>query len=242
MGRHIFLFFFLSLPLPVLAASLQVSPTTVTYKQDGKAEVVWLSSTGSDSVTGQVRVYEWTQHDGNDVLVPTRDVIASPSIVSIPEDKTQLVRLIRKTSPDTKEKAYRLIINELPRSAREKEQTGVQLLLKYSIPVFIPPSKQATVPVVTDSSPLQGISVSVHQTGERTWLEVDNKRSEHIRLSELEFVPKNGKSRSLHSGLLGYVLAGSHRQWDITGPLSEGEFRAIINDGTTHEKLLSYTR
>jgi fimbrial chaperone protein len=57
-------------------------------------------------------------------------------VISIPAGQRQLVRLIRNTQiANTTEQAYRLIVDELPNSQTDV-QSGLQLLLKYSIPVF----------------------------------------------------------------------------------------------------------
>lgn len=211
------------------AAALQASPTTVQFKQDGKGRQVWLSGTGSEPVSGQVRVYRWTQQDGRDVLTEARDLVASPPVMQIPAGETQVVRLINKTQAAGQEQAYRLIVNELP-AGKAADKPGVRFLLKYSIPVFVAP-KTASVK--------GGVNFTLHQDHEQQWLVADSTRNTHVRLSKLEFVSAAGKVQPLRPGLLGYVLAESHRQWAVKVPPQKGTLRAIINEGTSPETLLS---
>lgn len=194
-----------------LAAALQVSPTNLTFRHAGeraRAKQVWLTATGDRQVSGQVRVYEWTQRDGQDVLTETRDVIASPPVMIIPAGETQVVRLINKTTSTEREKAYRLIIDELPADDELPARAGVNLLLKYSVPVFVPPP-----PEKAEEASLQGVQFHLKKEGAQRWLVADSSLRTHIQLSQLDYVTRDGKVMRLHQGLLGYVLAGGHREW-----------------------------
>lgn len=221
----------------LIAAALQVSPTTVIFSQNDNAEQLWLSGTGSELVGGQVRLYRWTQKNGQDVLTDTKDILVSPPVMQVPPGETQIVRLIRKIPADDYEQAYRLIVNELPPASRTRRAPGIQLLLKYSIPVFIAPRVDFNVA----PSSLSGIRFSLRQQNKEQFLVADNSRNTHIRLSQLDYVTTTGKVLSLRQGLLGYVLAGGHFQWVVKLPTQPGVLRAIVNEGTSPETLLSVT-
>lgn len=223
----------------VQAAALQVSPTTVQFNADGKAERVWLSASGEKPVTGQVRVYRWAQKDGKDVLTPTRDVVASPPMMTVPAGQTQLLRLVSKVPAGKAEQAYRLIVDELPPAGEKQPHAGMQLLLKYSIPLFVAPAGKA---LDNAKRALEGVTFSLQREGSKTWLTADNTRTTHIRLSALTYVTTGGQVQTLNAGLLGYVLAGSHQRWAVTSPTVAGDYRAIVNDDVAPETLLSWSR
>lgn len=223
----------------VLAASLQVSPTTVQFRADGKAERLWLSASGEKPVTGQIRVYRWVQKDGKDVLTPTRDMMASPPIMTVPAGQTQLLRLVNKVQASAAEKAYRLIVDELPPVGEKLPHAGVQLLLKYSIPVFVAPAGKVQAP---EKGPLDGVTFTLQREGKQAWLIADNTRNTHVRLVKLTYMTKGGWEQTLHAGLLGYVLAGSRQRWAVAAPTEAGDYRAIVNDDTVPETLLSWSR
>lgn len=236
--RHYITAALLMAPLLSQASALQVSPTTVTLKPGGKAQQVWLSATGEQPVSGQVRVYRWEQHNGQDVLTETRDVVASPPVMSVPPGQTQLVRLIGKQPAGRQEQAFRLIVNQLPEAPTGQPKSGVQFLLKYSVPVFLPPAGAKTDKTAQD---LKGVTFSLKQDQGHAWLVANNTRNTHIRLSELEFVTAAGQTQRLQPGLLGYVLAGQTAKWEVKTPSASGYFRAIVSDGTVPENLLSWS-
>ncbi|WP_436883372.1 fimbrial biogenesis chaperone [Enterobacter asburiae] len=223
------------------AAALQVSPTTVVFGQAGKSERVWLTASGDRPVTGQLRLYQWEQRDGKDVLTPTREVIPSPPVMTVPAGETQLLRLVSKVPAGPKEKALRLIVDELPEAGAAVPQGGVQFLLKYSIPVFIPPAGGALARPAPGKLP-DGVTFTLRQTGKESQLVADNARNAHIRLAGLEYVTNAGSVQVLRPGLLGYVLAGGHQQWTVKTPAGPGYFRARVNDDTTPASLLSWSR
>lgn len=227
----------------VQAAALQVSPTTVQFNAQGKAERVWLSASGDTPVTGQVRVYQWVQQDGKDVLTPTRDVVASPPVMTVPAGQTQLLRLVNKVPAGPAEKAYRLIVDELPAAGEVTPRAGVQFLLKYSIPVFVAPVSAGQAKTQDKAKrALDGVTFSLQQQGKQAWLTADNAKGSHVRLAALTYVTKAGRVYTLRPGLLGYVLAGSRQRWAVASPTEAGDFRAIVNDDVAPETLLSWSR
>src|SRR3546814_20680504 len=99
------------------------------------ASALGLSNTGKSALHAQVRIFHWTQADGNDKLTPTTDLVASPPMVSIEPGKRQLVRIIRVNDgliPHKVERTFRLLVDELPGPGRP----GVKFDHSYSIPVF----------------------------------------------------------------------------------------------------------
>jgi len=80
------------------AASLQVAPTMLTLQANQNADGLWLSNSGRAPVQVQLRVFRWTQVDGEERLEPTRDLVISPPMQTLPPGQRQLVRLIR-TNP-----------------------------------------------------------------------------------------------------------------------------------------------
>ena len=101
---------------PAMAASLQVAPTSVELQASENGEAVWLSNTDPDKpVRAQVRLFRWTQKDGEETLEPTRDLAISPPLVELAPGARQLVRVIRTGPPPVDdESTYRIIVDEVP--------------------------------------------------------------------------------------------------------------------------------
>jgi fimbrial chaperone protein len=118
------------------AASLQVAPVLVEVPAPGATATLKLRNEGSQPLDAQIRVFQWTQVDGADVLTPTNDVAASPPVANLRPNTDYTVRIVRtKKEPVAKEEAYRLLIDELPQ-ATPGTASGVNIALRYSIPVF----------------------------------------------------------------------------------------------------------
>src|SRR5690606_27632881 len=88
----------------------------------------------------QVRVYRWTQVDGQDVLEATRDLAISPPMLEVASGGEQLVRVVRLgPAPAATEASYRVVVDELPVAAVDAADggEGLRFVLRYSIPVFV---------------------------------------------------------------------------------------------------------
>lgn len=213
--------------LSSLAASLQVAPISVVFSPQEKAKEIWLTNTSERPIRAQTRVLIWSQVAGQDQVNTTRDLVASPSITEIKAGEQQLIRIIRIAPQNTAvEQTYRLLIDELPSSGQADAQTGLQLLLQYSIPVFIKP---------TDSIAMRNGLTLLNQVNfqyQAQQLIVKNNAKSHIRISELTYINPNGERIPLINGLVGYALAGQSMRWDITESkkiLPNGKFEARIN-------------
>ena len=128
---------------PSWAASLQVAPVKVEVASPGAATTVKLRNEGTTSLNAQIRVFRWSQVNGEDKLEPTTDVVASPPLTKLSPKTDYTVRLVRVSkTPVAKEETYRLFIDELPDAANQRNR-AVNLLLRYSIPVFFYPASGA---------------------------------------------------------------------------------------------------
>ncbi|MCB5425948.1 molecular chaperone [Altererythrobacter sp. CC-YST694] len=179
--------------------SFRVQPITVDVRAPSQATAVTLQNTGSTPVSLQLRVFEWTQVDGGDVIRPTTDVVVSPPAATVPGNSTYTVRVARTAGAVTKgEKSYRLWIDEIPVTATDTaDEAAVEVRLRYDMPLFFGAANIA--PDVTWAAYRSGDSLVVEATnrGER------NARVVGLQVGDISF----GK------GLNGYVLPGATRRW-----------------------------
>jgi fimbrial chaperone protein len=130
------------------AASLQISPVMITLRAGQGASGLNMQNMGETPVYGQVRVYLWQQKDGDDVLTPTQDVVASPPIIQIGPKNTQVIRLVRRSEQlPASELSYRILIDEIPREDNTPA-SGVDIRLRYSIPMFVLPADERGAPAL----------------------------------------------------------------------------------------------
>lgn len=234
--RHLCSSFLVLYSTVAFSASLQVAPISVKFEPTKTAEAIWLTITSDQPIRAQTRVLKWTQSDEKDILNPTREIVASPAVTQIPAGGRQLIRVIKVADLDLQqEQSYRLLIDELPSAEKPEEQTGLQLLLQYSIPVFIQ-SKQ-DINVKNNITSLE----QVHFKYTQQKLTIENNANSHVRLSQLSYINPNGEKIPLVNGLLGYALAKKTMSWDIPSNknmLPNGKFEARINSDAQAQILI----
>lgn len=216
------------LALPVAAANLQISPVMINLRVGQGATGINLQNLGEAPVFGQVRVYLWEQKDGDDVLTPTQDVVASPPIIQIGPKSSQIIRLVRRSEQlPASELTYRILIDEIPKD--DGPASGVDIRLRYSVPMFVLPADERAAPV---------LAWSVFKKDGFWMLRVRNSGTQRAQIGALELSNAAGKQFEIASGLFGYVLAGRVREWrlptsgdaDLNGTLA---VKANINSRPT---------
>jgi fimbrial chaperone protein len=104
-----------SLPTALCAASLQVAPVSIEVQAPAAAATLKLRNEGPSPINAQLRVFRWSQTNGEEKLEPTDDVVASPPIVALTPKTDYTVRLVRVTKrPILVGESYRLFVDELP--------------------------------------------------------------------------------------------------------------------------------
>lgn len=196
------------------AAVLQLAPIPVEIKAPQTAAVLSLGNRSSKDVALQTRVFRWTQEQGEDRLVPTTDVVVSPPIATVPGGQTLIVRAVRVTKqPPTAEETYRVLVDELPPEKRKAKGRSLQILMRYSVPLFISPEDaEAAEPRLT---------WRLHRVADGSVrLAASNPGQRRVRLSNLQVRSSAGDAAMLAPGaeLNGYVLSGRSMHWTIKPP------------------------
>src|SRR5258705_840711 len=100
---------------PSWAASLQVAPVKVEVASPGAATTVKLRNEGTTPLNAQIRVFRWSQVNGEDKLEPTTHVVSSPPPTNLSPKTDDTVRLVRTSkTPVAKEETYRLFLHAPP--------------------------------------------------------------------------------------------------------------------------------
>lgn len=185
------------------AASLQISPVSIRFDGEQRATVITLQNLGETAIYGQVRVYRWDQQNGEDVLTPTRDLLASPPIIRIAPQSDQSVRLVRAVpGAGDAESSYRVLIYEIA-GTDHPACTGVDIRLRYSVPVFMA-SPTALQP--------EALVWQVFRKDGVWTLRIRNGGQRHAQIGALSLANQAGAQFQVGKGLFGYVLAGRERE------------------------------
>jgi fimbrial chaperone protein len=122
-----------------VAASLRVAPVDLDVAKGGFSTTLMVWNTGTTPVRIQVRVYLWTQKGGEDILTPTKDVVASPPIGTLKPGGENIIRIVRIASTAvTARESYRVLVDQLPDPKAAKAGV-VSILIRHAIPLFFEP-------------------------------------------------------------------------------------------------------
>lgn len=191
--------------LSARGSGLGVSPILLEFDAGSPARALWLSNAGDRVLHGQVRVFRWTQENGEDRLMPTRELVVSPPMLELGAGEQQLLRVIRTAAYPAGEQAYRILVDELPDAAPADRQ-GLSFVMEFSVPVFVgggaPPK----------------LDWSLRRDGGQAILSARNSGGSRAQVSEMELRDAQGQPQLQQGGLFGYVLAGQERRWTVALP------------------------
>ena len=123
------------------AGSFQVNPIRVDLTPKAQTTALSVRNTGTEPVVVQVSVEAWAQDEGKDVYSPTREIIATPPVLTIPPDQERVVRIGLRRAPDKgRELSYRLFLQEVPPPPQPGFQ-GIVVALRVGLPVFVAPTQ-----------------------------------------------------------------------------------------------------
>lgn len=211
------------------ASNLLIWPVDPILAHDDQATQLWIENQGNVPATMQVRVVRWRQEQGMERYSAQQEVVASPPIVRVNQGSKQLIRLIRQSpTPAGQEWAYRVVVDEIPQpQTDEKPQVGIKLQMRYSIPLFTygPGMNTRRNGESHADADVSKLAWRIVNEQGRPWLQVSNAGNIHVRLSKVQV-----GDRTIADGLLGYVLPGSERSWELPASLtSASRLTASIN-------------
>ena len=104
--------------MPAHAGSFSISPIRLDLVRWPRTAALTVRNDEREALV-QAEVMLWEQVDGEDRLTPTRDLLVSPAVFTLPPNGSQLVRVALRSLPAdvTRELSYRLILQEVPQPA-----------------------------------------------------------------------------------------------------------------------------
>lgn len=210
MKRNIFIItsLFLSLSSAISAATIRLSPVNVEILSNQNASSISLFNQSNESTDLQIRVFEWTQKNGQDQLTPTDEIAISPPFLKLQPNDSYNLRVVRiNPAPVSGEKTYRIIIDELPKPIdSRKAAQGVNVLLRSSLPVF-----------VVNKDAITKLNWKIDPNQEAPSLNISNIGNRHALLSNLTLVDKTeNKNYPIKVNTVnGYILAEQARRYSI---------------------------
>ena len=190
------------------AGSFSVSPIRIELSAAHPVQSLTVHNDEATPVLIQLRVAGWTQPDGQDQYVDTREILSTPPVFEVPANGTQIVRVaLRRAADDANELPYRLFLQEVPRP-RQQQQPGLTIALRLSLPVFV----AATHP---GKPHLEWRAAQAPDGSLR--ITARNDGPLHVQVSDFSIRTGSGAG-PLHVGESRYVLPGAQVDWRVTLP------------------------
>lgn len=210
MKKNIFIItsLLLSLSSTLNAANIRISPVNVELLSNQSASSISLFNQSNESTDLQIRVFEWTQTDGQDQLIPTDEIAISPPFLKLKPNDSYNLRVVRiHPTAISGEKTYRMIIDELPKPVdSRKTAQGINVLLRSSLPVF-----------VVDKDAITQLNWKIDPDQKMPALNIRNIGNRHALLNHLTLVDMTaGKSYPIKVNTVnGYILGQQSRSYPI---------------------------
>jgi fimbrial chaperone protein len=207
----------------VLAEGLRVSPVTLDVTAPGAATVLTLRNEGRAPITVQTRVFRWQQRNGQESLIPTREVVVSPPMTRLAPGTAQTIRVVRPGKSLVQgEEAYRIIVDEVP--DRNAPNGTVAFATELRIPLFFTAS----------GAKAPSVRWSLRETAGGIVLQAQNTGDRRLRIADLR-LGRDSRVVLRRNGLLGYVLGNSVMQWHLSGAARGiNRLSAATNTGTSN--------
>ena len=188
------------------ASELRVEPILLELNAPAAAGTLILRNDENADVIVQTRVFRWAQVNGQETLIPTTDVVASPPQVRLASYANYTVRIVRTSKqPVQGEESYRIVVDQLPRT-EQKTQVSVRFLLRQLIPVFFRAQQLAPAKV----------SWSLTRERDTIVATASNAGDERLRIASLSLRDGAGSSVGFGNALVGYVLGRSSMNFVVT--------------------------
>jgi fimbrial chaperone protein len=185
------------------AGSFQVSPVRATLSATHGVGSMTVRNDGSEPTVVQLQVVSWSQDQGKDVYAPTKEILATPPIFTVPPGGAQVVRVGLRRSPDSqRELAYRLYLQEVPRPSKPGLH-GLQVALRFGVPVFVKPAAAAG-PVLRWQA--------FRTSREQLKVSLTNDGNAHVQVANFKLGLPGGAELATYQAAA-YVLPGQSREW-----------------------------
>lgn len=192
-----------------LAGSLQISPVRIVLSAQTPIVVLTVRNESAKASVMQLEGVSWQQSAGEDIYVPTREVLATPPIFTVPPGGTQIIRVGLRRPPDSRrELAYRLFLQEVPAATAPQNKDGVSVVLRFGIPIFVAPAGAAPRPL------LEWRAVMATQKALR--IEAINRGDAHVQVSGFSLAAADGGPLLAQHQGMDYLLPEQGRHWLVT--------------------------
>jgi fimbrial chaperone protein len=198
----------LAFPAEAPGGSFSVYPMKLYLDMGTKSGIVTVINDGDEDIDMRINAREWAQDDdGDDLYTDTRDLVFFPKIIKLGGKQERIVRVGIKGPSATKEKTYRVFIEEVP-SRKPDSGAQVAIAMRFGIPVFSRPSNGESAGEIEDVRVEKGAINLV----------LNNKGNIHYHIKSVIIKGHDSDGNRVFARELNgwYVLAGARRKYSTS--------------------------
>ena len=187
--------------------TFSIDPLMIKLDAETRNAVMTITNTSAREIRFELKAFTWTQAppDGAMTLTPTTDVAVFPPLVTLKPKMTQRVRVGTTLAPGAIEKAYRIMVEELPSGAAPVGANQVAVRTRIGVPVFLAPTKTAL------SGRIEAITVAKRSVA----IPLTNTGTAHAMIDSVVVRGMSAPDEVVFEDSLQgwYLLAGQTRTW-----------------------------
>lgn len=204
------LLFLLAVPAITTAGEWQVIPIRLDFDKGTKSGVLTVKNRADESLNIQIKAFAWSQdNDGKDQYIESADLIYLPKIATVDKDGEQVIRTGLKFPATSKEKTYRLFVEEIPKP-RKAESSTIAIAIRFGVPIFVKPIKEENAGEVASLTLDKG----------KLDARITNSGNVHFNITALTVSLRDAKGGEVYTtDVKGwYLLSGASRLYSIPIP------------------------
>ncbi|MEW6375528.1 MAG: fimbria/pilus periplasmic chaperone [Thermodesulfobacteriota bacterium] len=198
------------IPCIAFSGEFRVAPIRLDFDRGTKSGVITVVNEGGERLNVQMKAFEWSQSaDGKDRYTETNDIIFFPRIMVLEKNEEKILRAGIKIPATTKEKTYRLFIEEIP-EPKKAEGVNVAIAIRFGVPIFVKPLKEEVKGEIEKVELSKGVLNAL----------IKNKGNTHFIINSIDVKGKNAKGEGIFSKELSgwYLLNGASRIYTLSIP------------------------
>lgn len=198
-------------PLQGLTAEFNITPIRLDLGAAAKSGTLTVKNEGNEALNVQMRAFVWSQDsEGKDQYTETSELIFFPKIMTVDAHTERILRTGIKLPPAPQEKTYRLFIEEIPGPRKAAQGTQVAVTLRFGVPIFVAPLKDAAQGNIAELGLSKGILRAL----------ISNTGNRHFLINEINIRGVDKKGAPLFAKTLSgwYLLQGVSRLYTTEVP------------------------
>lgn len=196
----------------VWASTIQITPIKIHLHPKHAIETLKITNQDKEPVLIQLDIKKWQQDENcQDIYENTNELLVTPSLFIIQPEQSQIVRLAvmkPEINPASIEKAYRLILREVPQAKKNNEGIHqLNMVLEMLLPVFV-----GNLETKTEHQHQHHYTGTVMNTPHpHTTVKINNKGTKHFLVTGLTIFDSENKPIFEKDKLFHYVLPGNSK-------------------------------